>query len=327
MRLRSGVLWVALLLVVALVAMAGCGDDSSSGSSPAAQADAGVSAEQVVKDSEAAMAQVDSAAFVADATVAIQGDTSKMTDPTAQALLGDGVTLHIEGKTASDPTAVDMTMSATVSGQTLQLGMKAKGERAWVSFQDQWYKVDAKSGAGLDEQAQVGAAPTEQLKSLGLDPAAWGTTYTMVGTEDLGGTKVYHVKAEADPAKLADALLKASEDPSLAEKLGGQEQLQQLGQSLTQNKEQAEELSKSLKDASVDYWIGVDDSLMYKAQFALSMDTTGQEDMSGVDGVGMKLTMTMSAFDEPVTVTPPADALPLDKLTEQMFGGASGMSF
>ena len=35
----------------------------------------------------------------------------------------------------------------------------------------------------------------------------------------------------------------------------------------------------------------------------------------------MKLTMTMSDFNEPVTVEAPAKAQPFDKLMEQMFGG------
>ena len=328
MRLRSVAPWIVVLLVVALVAAAGCGGSSSSESSAAPTVAAGVSADQVVKDSEAKMSQVTSASFVADVSLAIQGDTSKMTDPTAKALLADGITVHAEGKSSNDPTAVDMTISLGVSGQTLELGMMTQGEKSWVEYQDQWYKVDAKSGKSLDKQARIGAAPTEQLKSLGLDPASWGTTYTMVGTEKIDGTiAVYHVKATADPRKLADALLKASEDPSLAQKLGGQDQLKQLGESLTQDKKQTEELANSLKDATVDYWIGVEDSLMYKAEFAASMDTTGQKDMSGIDGMTMKMTMTMSDFDQPVTVTPPADALPLSKLTEQMFGAATGFSY
>jgi hypothetical protein len=328
MRVRAVAPWIVVLLVVALIAAAGCGGSSSSGSSasPAAVA-AGVSADQVVKDSEAKMAQVTSASFVADVKVGVQGDTSKMTDPTAQALLGSGITVRAEGKSSNDPTAVDMTISLGISGQTLELGMMTQGTESWVQYQDKWYKVDAKSSKSLDQQAQIGAAPTEQLKSLGLDPGTWGTTYSMVGIEDLNGTQVYHVKATADPQKLADALLKASQDPSLAKKLGGQAQLKQLEQSLTQNKQQTEELGKSLKQATVDYWIGVDDGLMYKAQFAAAMDTTGQKDMSGVDGITMSMTMSMSDFDEPVTVTPPANALPLDKLMEQMFGMAGGLSY
>ena len=52
---------------------------------------------------------------------------------------------------------------------------------------------------------------------MGVDPSTWGTTYQMVGTEDLDGVQVYHVKAVADPQKLAESLTKAAERPEPAE--------------------------------------------------------------------------------------------------------------
>jgi hypothetical protein len=324
MRRTSTASWAAIALAVALLLVAAaCGGTSSSSasSSPAPAVPAGVSADQVVKDSEAAMAAVTSAAFVMDAGMTVQGDTSKMTDPTTKALLADGVTVHADGKSQTDPTAADMTITLGIAGQNLELGMKTQGAKSWVGYQGQWYKVDAKNGKSLDKQAGIGADPTAQLKSLGLDPSTWGLEYTMVGEETVSGVKTYHVKGTADPAKLAAALLKASEDPKLAQKLGGSAQLKGLEQSLGQDKSQIEQLSKGLKEATVDYWIGVDDSLIYKMQMAGALDTTGQKGMSGVDGMSMKLAVSMSGFNQPVTVTPPADAQSLDQLMQQMFGG------
>ena len=318
------VLVLAFMLI--LVVAAGCGGGSSSSAgSPAAAAAAGQSADQIVKDSETKMAAVTSASFAGDFSLQVQGDASKMTDPTSKALLSQGITLHAEGKSANDPTAVDMKMSLGIAGQNLDFGMMSQGAKSWIEFQNVWYALDSKNAKTLDQQAKTGAAPTEQLKSVGLDPSTWGTTYTLVGTEDLDGTQVYHVKAVADPQKLADALMKAATDPSLQKKLGGSSsQLGQLGAGLKQSEKQAQELGKSLKDTSVDYWIGVDDGLMHKAAFAASMDMTGQKNMQGLDGMSMKGSMTMADFGEPVTVTPPAKAEPFDKLMNQMFGGMMG---
>ena len=317
-----------LVLALVLVAAAGCGGgSSSSASSPAASAATGQSADQIVKDSEAKMAAVTSASFTGDFSLQVQGDASKMTDPTAKALLSQGVTLHAEGKSANDPTAVDMKMSVGIAGQNLDFGMMSQGTKSWIEYQGTWYALDAKNAKTLDKQAQTGAAPTEQLKSLGLDPSTWGTTYTLAGTEDLSGTQVYHVKAVADPQKLADALLKAATDPSLQKKLGGSSsELGQLGAGLKQSEKQAQELGKSLKDASVDYWIGVDDGLMHKASFAATMDMTGQKNMQGLSGLSMTGSLAMSGFNEPVTVTPPANAQSFNKLMNQMFGGMLGGS-
>ena len=328
--------WLVLVLVLALtlLAAAGCGGDksSSSGSPGATAAAAGVSADQVVKDSEAKMAQLKSASFTADMGLEVQGDPNKMTDPTQKALLSQGVSLHAEGKSATDPMASDMKMSVGITGQTLDFGMMAQGDKAWVEYKGKWYAVDQKNSKSLSDQAKTGAAPTEQLKSLGLDPSAWGTSYEMAGTEKMAGAQVYHVKATADPAKLAEDLTKAMNDPSLLNKLGDPSTAKQLEQGLAQNKKQVEELKKSLKDVAVNYWIGVDDKLMRKAEFSADLATKGQQGMAGIDGMTMKMSMTMADFDQPVTVTPPAKALPFDKLMNQVFGGmmggsGSGLSF
>ncbi len=315
-----------VVLAVLVMAGAGCGSGTSSDEgSPAPAAASAMSADQIVKESEAKMATVNSASFVADLGLEVQGDPEKMTDPTGKALLSQGVTLHVEGQSASDPTAVDMTMSLGLAGQNLDFGMMSMGSKSWIEYQGAWYALDAENAKALDKQAATGAAPTEQLKSMGVDPASWGTEYELVGTEQMNGVDVYHVTAVADPQKLADSLTKAAEDPSLQDKLGGSGgELGQLTQGLTQNKQQAEELAKSLKEASVDYWIGVDDQLMYKAQFGASMDMTGQKDMQGLDGLSMKGTVTMADFDEPLEVTPPKNAKPFDTFMNELFGGMMG---
>jgi hypothetical protein len=336
MRRTSVSTWIVLVLVLAasLLVAAGCGGATSSSSSspPATAAAAGVSADQIVKDSAAKQAQLKSASFTTDVGLEVQGDPSKMTDPTQKAMLSQGISLHAEGKSAIDPIASDMKMSVGIAGQTLDFGVMAQGGKAWVEYQGKWYVVDEKNSKSLSDQAKIGASPTEQLKSLGLDPSAWGTTYEMVGTETMAGTQVYHIKATVDPAKLAADLTKAMSDPNLLKKLGDQTTAKQLEQGLAQNKKQVEQLKKSLKDVAVSYWIGVDDMLMRKAEYSASVATKGQKGMQGVDGMTMKMSMTMANFDQPVTVTPPVNALPFNQLMNQMFGGmlggsSSGLSF
>ncbi len=162
------------------------------------------------------------------------------------------------------------------------------------------------------------------MKSLGLDPADWGTTYTVVGTETLDGTEVYHVHATADPEKVAAAVVNAMNDPDLAKKLGDEDAASQLEQALSQTSTDTEQLKKMLKDVSVDYWIGVDDMLTHKMAFAATLDTTGQKDMDGVTAMSISMTATMNDFNEPVTVTAPAKSQSFDKLTEQVLGGMTG---
>ncbi len=331
---RGIILLVVLALLLAAVGVAGCGgsDKAASSASSAAVTVAadGRSADQIVKDSEAKMAAVTSAAFTADFALKVEGDTSKMTDPTAKALLGQGVSFSAQGKSAKDSTVgpvADMTMTVGIAGQNLEFGMKAVGKQAWLQYQGSWYKVDSKNAKALDKQAQNGAAPTQQLKSLGIDPSTWGSEYQLAGTEDLNGVQVYHIKAEADPQKLAESLAKAAEDPKLNKELGNAAgSLGQLGSGLTGNAAQAGELAKTLKSATVDYWIGVDDAYMYKAQFAGAMDMSGQKDSQGMSGLTMNGTVTMSDFDQAVAVAKPSGAKPFKEFMNSLFGGMFGGS-
>lgn len=312
-----------VVLGLLLFVTTGCGSAAapSGDSSPSSAAVADLSAAEIVAQSNAEMAAVKSGSFTADMALQIQGDTAKITDPTAAALLSKGITMHAEGRSASDPVAVDMDMNLSLADQALALGLLAEGDKMWVGYQDQWYVVDQKSSTALSTQAQTGAAPTEQLKSFGLDPEDWGTTYKLVGTEDIAGTSTYHVQATADPQKLATALMKAANDPALAKKLGNADTAKQLKQTLKQSEEQAAQLQKSLRNVTVDYWVGVDDMLMRKAEFTAALDSAGMEGMEGVEGMTMKLSVTMSDFNEPVTVEAPANAKPIDTLMEQMLGG------
>ena len=317
--------WASLFVVVGLLltVAAGCSSDtaSSSSSPEAAAAVAEFTAEEIIEQSNAKMAAVKSASFAVDMALEVQGDTAQATDPMEQALLSEGMTLHAEGKSAAEPVAAQMDLSVTVADQALDFGLIAKGDKMWVEYEGQWYVVDQKNSSALSTQAETGAAPTEQLKSFGLDPEEWGTTYEVVGTEDIGGTPTYHLKATSDPQKLAAALMQAANDPDLAKKLGDAETANQLKQSLAQSEEQAAQLQKALTDVSVDYWVGVDDMLMRKAEFTAALDTTEQKDMEGVEGMTMKLTVTMDDFNEPVSVDPPAKAKSFDKLMETIFGG------
>ena len=96
-----------LALTLAVAALAGgrgkAGDTASADDSAATTtvASDGRSSDQIVKDSEAKMATVGSASFTADFAMQMQGDTSKITDPTAKALLSQGITFSATGKSAT----------------------------------------------------------------------------------------------------------------------------------------------------------------------------------------------------------------------------------
>jgi hypothetical protein len=332
---RAAILVLVLALALALVAAAcgGSGDQASTTSSAAATAADGRSAEQIVKDSEAKMATVKSASFTADAAMELQGDTSKITDPTAAALLSQGISVHAEGKAAMDSKVgpvTDTTVSLGIAGQTLEFGMKAVGKKAWLEYQGTWYKVDGKNTKALDVQSLGSGGLTQQLKSMGFDVNQWGMTYELLGTEDLSGVQVYHIKGTADTAKMAESLTKAAADPNLGKELQGVSgQLGQLTQGLKPDAKQAEEIAKGFKSATWEYWIGVDDQYTYKSQAAVVMDMSALKDNQGISGLTVKGTMAQSDFDQAFEVTKPAGAKPFEEFMNQLFGGmlGGGMTF
>ena len=174
---QRGRSWSCVLALVA-VAAAGCGGTArpSSSSRRRPPPPRACRADQIVAQSEAKMAAASRApSFTGDMALKVQGDPSKMTDPTSKALLSQGVTLHAEGKSQNDPVAADVKMSLGLAGQTLDLGHAGAGHQGLGG-------VSGPVVRGRPEERQepratrrrLGAAPTEQLKSLGLDPSALG---------------------------------------------------------------------------------------------------------------------------------------------------------
>lgn len=308
-----------LALVVAL-ALAACGGSSGSGGSADTKPvpSPTLSAQQLVEQSLAVTGKQTSASFVAGLAVKAQGGASK-TDAVTQALAGQGITLRAAGKMSRQPSATDMTVSLGLAGQDLQFAVKTQGAKAWIQYQGKWYVADKKTVEGLGVTPAPSASPAQPLGGLG--PAALGVTYRYVGAEHLGGTQVYHVKATADPRKTAAALAKALTDPALLKQLGQTSTGKGLEKALTQNKDQ---LRKSIKSATADLWIGAGDMLVRKATVAVGLDVAGQTGAQGAGALSVDASVTLSGFGEPVTVTPPASALPVDQLVTALFGGLLG---
>ena len=329
MRCKSQMSWVVLLIALLLVlaAAAGCGGSSSSSdTSGASAASADLTADEIVQQSAEKMKDVTSASMTADVALEVQGDPAKMTDPTQKAMLSQGLSLRMDGQSQTDPMAADMKISVGLAGQNIDLGIIADGDNAYVEYQGKYYKVDQKNTKSVTDAAASGLSPMDQLKKQGLNVDNWGVTYELVGTEDMGGTQVYHLKAMVDAKAMVADLMKQMSNPDLGAQLGDPATAKQLQEGLAQNKAQIDELSKGITDVSGDYWYAVDTLYMTKASWNVSLDTKGQKDMQGIDGMTLKADVTMSGFNEPVTVSPPAKALPLDKLMNQMFGGMMGGS-
>ncbi len=325
-RRRYTTLLLAFLALVGVLAFApGCGSEEPAAEAPQA---AGLTADEIVTQGEQAMQEITSGSFSLDLSVKLEGDPDKVTDPTAQQLMQSPLSLKASGASSDDPVAADLSMTFAVMGQNIAMEMRAKDDKAWVAYEDQWYKVPAEDSQHATDQLSEGALPTDQLKEMGLDPNDWSLSWELVGTEDLGGTQVYHVKGTADPAKLAASLMKALDDPKLAEALGD-DAAQQLQGTKAQSEKELEQLQTALEEVAVDAWYEVDTFYLRKIDAKAAFDMTSVEDAGGVTAMSLAALIELDGFNEPVEVEAPKSAQPLEKLMEAMLGGMSldGMSF
>ncbi len=324
-RKYTTLLLVFLALVGVLAFMSGCGDAEPAAEAPQAT---DLTADEIVANAEQAMQEITSGSFDLDLSVKLEGDPEKVTDPTAQQLMQSPLSLKASGASSDDPVAADLSMTFAVMGQNIAMEMRAKDDKAWVAYEDQWYQVPAEDSQNATDQLSEGALPTDQLKEMGLDPNDWSLSWELVGTEDLGGTQVYHVKGTADPAKLAESLMKALDDPKLAEALGD-DAAQQLQGTKASSEQELQDLQKALEDVAVDAWYEVDTFYLRKIDAKVAFDMTSVEDAGGVTAMDLTVAIELGGFNEPVEVEAPKSAQPLDKLMEAILGGMSldGMSF
>jgi hypothetical protein len=301
------IVFVVAVLAAALI-IAGCGSkssNSSTGGSPAASA-ASMTADEVMAKAKDAMNGVTSQSFTGDVTLTVKADTAKISDPTTKALASQPIKVHAEGAIGKPATA-DLTASLAAGGQTLNVGLKASGGKAWVEFADKWYTVPPSQIKNATDQ--TGGSPDKALSKLGIDPTSW-TGESSVTTEQLGGATVYHVTTKADTQKVMSDLMKALNTPGLTGGQGG-DVLKQLKSS-----KQLQELEKSLTAAQADYWVDAETFYIVKASVTANMTFAGSLSSEGLQGATAAVIYTADNFNQTVTVEAPASPLPFSQLQQ-----------
>jgi hypothetical protein len=327
------VLFVAAVALAALVA-AGCGGSSSSSTSTPASSSggaAGLTAQQIVDKSNAAMQSVKSAAFALDLTASIKGDASKVTDSTTKALLKSPITVNAKGSFSNEPQKADMTLTAAIAGQTLDVGLKMDTGKVWIDFMNQWYVIDQSMLSGLTGSSPAPSATSgaltqqlqDQIKALGIDPTKWSEGYTLAGTETLDGAEVYHVQQAINVDQLVNDILKLSSTASslgiggASPSPGTEEQLQKVAQGF----------KDALKGLKIDYYYEKGNYHLRKVAAAATMDFSGNADAAaqGLKSISFNFGLTLSNFDEPVTVEPPSSAKPFQDLLQALMGSSGSI--
>jgi hypothetical protein len=327
MRRKDLSVWAVVLLAVALALSfaAGCGGDEGT-SAPADDVNASPTAaeeltpQEIVDQSTEVMNGINSAAFTADLKLDLEGDASKMSDPTAQQLLSKPITLHVEGSSSTKPQASAMDVTVALMGQNLSMTVLSADKKAWVQYENAWYAVPQENTKAL-QSSDSGALPTDQLDDLGLDPQKWEVEWELAGTETVDGAEVYHLTASPNPKTIAGDVMKALSDPDLYEKLGDPETAQQFKSMKSQNAKELKQLQQALETVEVELWIETESMYLRKGTVLIGMDTKGMEGAEGLTAMNVDVAFTMADFDEPVEVKAPSKAKDFDTLMNKLVGG------
>jgi len=329
-RVRSGCLAVAVVIALTLAACGGsAGQPSGSAlNSPVARppASAPPSAEQIVAAAARADAEVTSGHFIVDASLKLAGNDARVELPQVRQLVGRTASLRLEGSAAAEPLAADGSMTLSLAGQSVAMGMQAADGKAWVDYGDHWYRLPP--GPTTDLLDGVGSSPglagvTRRLAGTGIDLESWDPRYTMVGVETRDGVDVYHIVLSIDAQAALVGIGEALSSQAFWAALG-------LGPAETESARGSAGQLLALLEPSVtqfqrELWIGVDDNVTREDRLILSLSSGDKAAAAGIGGLDFTWAFKASHIGEPVTVSPPAGALPFRRLQRLLQSAPDGL--
>lgn len=317
-RIRARLAIFALILVLP-AAVAGCGGDGGSGG--------GEDPNQVLDETFKNPEQISSGVLdlTLDGSAGSQGSLSaKLSGP----FQGISDTSHIP--------QLDLTgsLDAQGAGQSINVGggLTITSDNAYVTYKGQAYEVGSRAFKQLqsgyaqanaqNQQQQNGQSFTqacEQAVEQGggdtsvcdIDFAKWLTNVTNEGTESVGGTDAIHISGDANVKQIISDISKvAAELPSASAQGFSPSQLNQL--------------EPAVKSATIDVYSGVDDKLLRKLDFDLTLDLSalGGGSVIPISSVDVTFSIAFSDVNSPQTVTAPENPKPISELG---IGGLGGL--
>ncbi|MBN1319686.1 MAG: hypothetical protein JXA87_02490 [Thermoleophilia bacterium] len=315
---RGSILLVIAMMLMVVLATVGCGNASNV--LPALGED---SPEAILAAAMTSAQEMTSAAGSFTVTMDYDFDTSGMPEE-ALAYLQEPMTVAGTFASGTDPQTADLDLTLTMGGEAMSVGIKLNGDKGWMRMLDQWYEAppEMMSGSTFDE-AQI-AEMIRLMNELGVDPVTWFKDLTLAGEEKVEGVTAYHLSGTPDLAKiLADVmgLMESEEFMALVDPDGMM--TASLGEgmfaiSADELQEVQDQISSMFNDLKVDAWIAKDDNTLRKADVVTHITPPEDEDTGGLNAVDINLGLLLTGANQPVTVEPPASALPYEALEKAM---------
>jgi hypothetical protein len=210
-------------------------------------------------------------------------------------------------------------MSAEASGSAkgedldFEVGLTVLTDRAFIDYKGKAYEIDP-SSFGFIKSALESSLQQEGSESADItacQKAAEGIKFSQFaeelvneGSADVDGTSTTKVSGDVDVSGGVDALIQLTEDPACSSQLKAAGPLP-----LDELEETKGELSKAVKNAHIDLYVGDDDIVR---KFAVEL--TVQPPEAGDEKVELELEMTLSGVNEKQSFSAPSNAKSVEDL-------------
>lgn len=251
----------------------------------------------LLQSSDSAMKQLKTAHVVMNMTSTSSLNAGSSTQTIVKMKLNGDVALP-------DQSSTQLTLSTTAGSRSIpdiNVSMIMAGQKLYIqNSQGKWYLLDNTLFKGSSGNPFAGSDVTGYNKLLALAQKA---TVTDRGTETLNGASLHHVAVTFGKESLAD-LLKAT------------------GQNLPSSQQaDLDQLMRNINVSKLTLDLWIDDATSYVHRMELKMAVTINgiaAPTTGSSGTGITsdsdIVIDYSKFNEPVTITAPADATPSDNL-------------
>ncbi|HWO47887.1 MAG TPA: hypothetical protein VNM41_07480 [Solirubrobacterales bacterium] len=208
--------------------------------------------------------------------------------------------------------------NGTVDDEDLDFegGLTLLTDRGFVNYEGDAYEIDPTTFGFLKsalEQAQQSEGETGDITACqeaaeGIRFSQFADQLTNEGSVDVDGTSTTKVSGDLSISGGVDALIELTEDPACSSQLEAAGPLP-----LDELEEAKGELSKVIKQAHVDLYVG-DDDIVRKVDAELTIAPPGAED----EKVELAMELTLSGVNEEQSFEAPSDAKPLEGLFKQL---------
>jgi hypothetical protein len=195
-------------------------------------------------------------------------------------------------------------------------GLTLLTDRGFVEYEGDAYEIDPTTFGFLKsalEQAQQkegesGDITACQEAAEGIKFSQFADQLTNEGSVDVDGTQTTKVSGDLSVSGGIDALIKLTEDPACSSQIEAAGPLP-----LGELEEAKGELSKAIKKAHIDLYVG-DDDIVRRVDAELTIAPPG----AGDEKVELEMEMTLSGVNEEQSFESPSNAKPLEALFKQL---------